>query len=174
MTAYPEPPAPELPSQDDIFGKIDALLGKRAGFAGPAHKRDDWDFPLLTDVVAEESPELTLDLAEAFGAEVPDGPREAILPKAAPPRLNIPDALPESPFHEPAPSTWEAVPEALPVAPSEEAPDAGVDPGQSLAQDRLMAMESRLMDHLAEHEARMETRFRAIVREELERLLGRP
>lgn len=38
----------------DIFGKIDAMLGKRAGFGGVP--RLDEEFPLLTEVV-DESPE---------------------------------------------------------------------------------------------------------------------
>jgi hypothetical protein len=36
----------------DIFGKIDAMLGKRAGFGGAPPRVDD-EFPLLTEVVAE-------------------------------------------------------------------------------------------------------------------------
>ncbi|TCJ19537.1 hypothetical protein EZJ19_01480 [Parasulfuritortus cantonensis] len=40
--------------QNDIFGKIDAMLGKRAGFGGVA--RLDEEFPLLTEVV-DETPE---------------------------------------------------------------------------------------------------------------------
>lgn len=40
----------------DIFGKIDALLEKRAGFgAGQAHRRSDDDFPLLTEVVEPQT-----------------------------------------------------------------------------------------------------------------------
>lgn len=42
----------------DIFGKIDALLEKRAGFGtGEAHRHPDDDFPLLTEVV-EPQPSL--------------------------------------------------------------------------------------------------------------------
>jgi hypothetical protein len=36
----------------DIFGKIDAMLGKRAGFGGRKPDAED-DFPLLTEVVSE-------------------------------------------------------------------------------------------------------------------------
>ena len=36
----------------DIFGKIDAMLGKRAGFGGAPARLDD-EFPLLTEVVKE-------------------------------------------------------------------------------------------------------------------------
>ena len=36
----------------DIFGKIDAMLGKRAGFAGKRLELEE-DFPMLTEVVAE-------------------------------------------------------------------------------------------------------------------------
>lgn len=40
----------------DIFGKIDALLEKRAGFGtGKAHRHPEDDFPLLTEVVEPQS-----------------------------------------------------------------------------------------------------------------------
>ncbi len=40
----------------DIFGKIDALLEKRAGFgSGDTHRYADDDFPLLTEVVERQS-----------------------------------------------------------------------------------------------------------------------
>lgn len=40
----------------DIFGKIDALLEKRAGFGtGEAQRHPDDDFPLLTEVVEPQS-----------------------------------------------------------------------------------------------------------------------
>lgn len=39
----------------DIFGKIDALLGKRAGFVAGTAKLED-EFPLLTEVVNENPP----------------------------------------------------------------------------------------------------------------------
>jgi hypothetical protein len=39
-------------ADEDIFGKIDALLEKRAGFgARESHRQPDDDFPLLTEVV---------------------------------------------------------------------------------------------------------------------------
>lgn len=42
----------------DIFGKIDAMLGKRAGFVGGTPRLED-EFPLLTEVVTEDVPSLT-------------------------------------------------------------------------------------------------------------------
>lgn len=40
----------------DIFGKIDALLEKRVGFgSGGKHRHPDDDFPLLTEVVEQQS-----------------------------------------------------------------------------------------------------------------------
>lgn len=38
----------------EMFSKIDAMLGRRAGFAAPAPVLDDDDFPVLTDRVDEE------------------------------------------------------------------------------------------------------------------------
>jgi hypothetical protein len=61
----------------DIFGKIDAMLGKRAGFVGGAAKLDD-EFPLLTEVVAETPPllpERTSQVADAMST-----PLESIAP----------------------------------------------------------------------------------------------
>jgi hypothetical protein len=40
---------------EDIFGKVDAILGKRAGFAGGRAEAQD-EFPVLTDVIAETPP----------------------------------------------------------------------------------------------------------------------
>lgn len=45
------------PLQDDprdIYGKIDALLGRRVGFAPPSEVDEFDDFPLLTDVVVQD------------------------------------------------------------------------------------------------------------------------
>lgn len=42
-----------MAEQDDIFGKIDALLEKRVGF-GTVEVREADDFPLLTEVVEPE------------------------------------------------------------------------------------------------------------------------
>lgn len=61
---------------NDIFGKIDAMLGKRAGFGGVP--RLDEEFPLLTEVV-DESPE--------------EKAAEAVLP--VPDAMSVPgDAMP--------------------------------------------------------------------------------
>lgn len=57
----------------DIFGKIDAILGKRAGFVAGAPKLDD-EFPLLTEIVAETpvaaAPERLSPIADAMSTPV--------------------------------------------------------------------------------------------------------
>lgn len=68
----------------DIFGKIDALLGKRAGFGGGVPRLED-EFPLLTEVVNEALPaprEATGQMADAMStptaeAAAPVGPDQA-------------------------------------------------------------------------------------------------
>lgn len=62
----------------DIFGKIDAMLGKRAGFGGGQSRVDD-EFPLLTEVVAEvaaPAPEPAGPAADAMSSpvETPEPP----------------------------------------------------------------------------------------------------
>lgn len=49
----------------DIFGKIDAMLGRRAGFAGGGRHVED-EFPLLTDVVEEQEAVPERPLADAM------------------------------------------------------------------------------------------------------------
>ncbi len=52
----------------DIFGQIDALFGKRAGFVSGASKLDD-EIPLLTEVVTEPpsaAPELLSPVVDAM------------------------------------------------------------------------------------------------------------
>lgn len=51
----------------DIFGKIDAMLGRRGGFAGGAAKAED-EFPVLTDVVAQDARENGQRLSPATDA----------------------------------------------------------------------------------------------------------
>lgn len=66
----------------DIFGKIDAMLGKRAGFGGVPRLEDE--FPLLTEVVTESAqvePERPRPGADAMSSPAP-GP--AAQPKAQP------------------------------------------------------------------------------------------
>jgi hypothetical protein len=46
----------------DIFGKIDAILGKRAGFAGKRTALED-DFPTLTEVVSELDKAVSISMA---------------------------------------------------------------------------------------------------------------
>lgn len=69
----------------DIFGKIDAMLGKRAGFSGMAQTLED-EFPMLTEVVAEGLQTTTTSIAEALSAvppapaPAPAGPAEGDMP----------------------------------------------------------------------------------------------
>jgi hypothetical protein len=58
----------------DIFGKIDAILGRRAGFSGKPLNMED-DFPMLTEVVEEPVPVASPSTADAMSASpVPAGP----------------------------------------------------------------------------------------------------
>lgn len=54
----------------DIFGKIDAMLGKRAGFDGKRAELDE-DFPMLTEVVAEGVKMVTAPVVDALSAPSP-------------------------------------------------------------------------------------------------------
>lgn len=64
----------------DIFGKIDAMLGKRAGFAGKRLELEE-DFPMLTEVVAE-------------GVKIAAAP--AVDALSAPPPAKLPDLAQEA------------------------------------------------------------------------------
>ncbi len=139
-------------ADDDIFGKIDALLGKRAGFAGAPRLRDDIDFPLLTEVV------------EATDIDQP--PPEPLLPAQAPQDWPAPAALAvpaavESAEPRPLPPDPEAARRLwgdAPVMP--EVVDAAEAPTVSVAAP-------------APQDAELEAMLRRIIREELERILGR-
>jgi len=65
----------------DIFSKIDAILGRRAGFAGKRHDLED-DFPMLTEVVEEPMPVVQLQATDALSAPsaptAPQPPAEAV------------------------------------------------------------------------------------------------
>lgn len=61
----------------DIFGKIDAMLGKRAGFGGMPTRIDD-EFPLLTDVVAEAAAAAQEMAGPGPGADAMSSPAEAL------------------------------------------------------------------------------------------------
>jgi hypothetical protein len=66
----------------DIFGKIDAMLGKRAGFVGGAPQADD-EFPLLTEVVPD-----AVAVVPEWNAPAPDAMASpaAVVPPATPER----------------------------------------------------------------------------------------
>jgi hypothetical protein len=137
---------------NQIYGKIDALLGKRVGFAGAvARHREEYDFPLLTDVVdpaAVATEPIDLDLERAFSTP----PRE--------PESSVEADSPTTPAT-PAPWTEESLSRSsAATSPAAEFPEtmagATAEPGGVETAD-----------------AHLETLLRRIVREELERLLGR-
>ncbi len=51
----------------DIFGKIDAILGRRVGFAGQRPELED-EFPMLTEVVSEGVKTVSSVVADAMSA----------------------------------------------------------------------------------------------------------
>jgi hypothetical protein len=163
----------------DLYGKIDALLGKRVGFASAvARHREENDFPLLTEVVEAEAANtepITLDYERAFHPppappEIPEL-TEPSEPWPEPPSLSPAAAIcgdtltpePEvEPVPEPAP---EPAIEENPPTPREEGLSADVTPAPaSAASDEPMSMDIS--------DARIEAMLRRIIREELERVLG--
>ncbi|MBK6743313.1 MAG: hypothetical protein IPG66_10185 [Hydrogenophilales bacterium] len=130
-------------ADDDIFGKIDALLGKRVGFAGATRQREDNDFPLLTEVV------------EAPGIDL-------LQPEPSPPEQ------PEAPL------AWQ---EPVPTPLAEPAPVESDEPVASVAADDIEPMPATEAPPVKEppalQDAEFEAMLRRIIREELERLLGR-
>jgi hypothetical protein len=62
----------------DIFGKIDAMLGKRAGFAGKRLELEE-DFPMLTEVVSEGVNIATSPAVDALSVPPPSRQPEATL-----------------------------------------------------------------------------------------------
>jgi len=66
----------------DLFGKIDAILGRRAGFAGKRPDQED-DFPILTEVVAEHPASMTVPAPDAMSTPpVPAHPPQAGVTRA--------------------------------------------------------------------------------------------
>lgn len=148
---------------DDIFGKIDALLGKRIGLTGAVARREVSDFPVLTEVV-----------------EALPGEREAIPPDLGHAQLSL---------SREADTSTLAWPEIMPDArqtrhdePTSQAAEAPEVAGHSAQEDDIPATaettippmpavdwDSRLDDRLDQIEARLETMVRRVVREELER-----
>ena len=129
---------------EDVYGKIDALLGKRAGFGASSPKVEVEDFPILTEVVTRDD--------EA--SNVPP-PAPVVLPAAA--------AMLAEPF---GPEPGE-VPTDLPdlgIIP----PVCDFD---LLDQFPVDPMEERLLEMIAHQQAQLEAMIRRVVREELERFL---
>ena len=160
-------------ADDAIFGKIDALLGKRVGFAGAvARHREENDFPLLTEVVEPEHADaepIALDYQRAF--HPPSAPAEPA------------QALPEPPPAEPAAAIWGAALAPEPeIGPALEAESVPVPAGAvAIHPEEAAVAEEPKANVRAPHEAmatglddaRLEAMLRRVVREELERLLGR-
>lgn len=152
---------------DDIFGKMDALLGKRAGFAGAARLRDDIDFPLLTEVVAapgvDQSAPEPAPLLRAEARLVSPEPVVRPEPIIFPAPVDIPPAA--------------ADPWPLPPGPEADRLLWGDEP---VASDEADAIEVPAAAEAAPIEAppapqdtELEALLRRIIREELERILGR-
>jgi hypothetical protein len=159
----------------DLYGKIDALLGKRVGFAGAvARHREENDFPLLTEVVepaqADAEP-IALDYQRAF--HPPSAPVEPA------------QDWPEPPPAEPATAIWgdaftpepevgpglEAEPEDEAMAEENyEVPAAQSDRFEETPAVAAPAEPGPVSMDL--DEARLEALLRRVVREELQRLLG--
>lgn len=148
-------------ADDDIFGKIDALLGKRVGFAGATRQREDNDFPLLTEVV--EAPGIDLLQPEPSLPEQPEAP------------LAWQEPVP-TPLAEPAP-VERAEPWPLPPGPEPERLLRGDEPVASVEADDIEPMPAPEAPSVKEppalQDAEFEAMLRRIIREELERLLGR-
>ncbi len=167
----------------DLYGKIDALLGKRVGFASAvARHREENDFPLLTEVVEPEAANaepITLDYERAFHPppappEIPEL-TEPSEPWPEPPSLSPAAAIwgdtltpePEvEPVPEPAPEpeSEAAIEENLPT-PREDGLSADVTPTPASA-----ASDQPMFPDISD--ARLEAMLRRIIREELERVLG--
>lgn len=131
---------------EDVFGKIDALLGKRVGFAAtkPEEVALD-DFPVLTEVVVREGTDEPPILQQPVASEM--GPASAEVPV------------------EPA--------EVEPNEPIADLPDLGIIPPvcdfDLLDQFPVDPMEERLLEMIAHQQAQLEAMIRRVVREELER-----
>jgi hypothetical protein len=131
---------------EDVFGKIDALLGKRVGFAATKPEADALDdFPVLTEVVARDAAEELPSLQHPPAADT--GPTSAAIPA------------------EPA--------EVEPNEPIADLPDLGIIPPvcdfDLLDQFPVDPMEARLLEMIAHQQAQLEAMIRRVVREELER-----
>jgi len=158
----------------DLYGKIDALLGKRAGFAGSAFRPVEADdFPLLTEVI---------EPAHADAESVAGDDRYAVPPATA--LHETGSNWQEPPSQIPVLEDWEAVlPSGTGVEPALQ-PEASI-PGEhgqaeppeiAACAAEPIATEARVNPDIPLQpvdDARMEAMLRRVVREELERLLGR-
>lgn len=81
---------------ENLFGKVDAILGKRAGFVASRREEQDDEFPMLTDVV-EEGTQLVATLASVDAlsspAPVPSGRIEAVEQAEAPEDMPAAESL---------------------------------------------------------------------------------
>lgn len=155
--------------RDDIYGKIDALLDKRAGFVNGAKPKVEWDFPLLTDVVDAATATAPISGSERHGQDDARHAQE----HAAEFEFDLIEA-PSVARGWSAEATPDEVVQPVEVSPlvieAEASSEPAAEPGEIASPD----WEDRLAELLKAQEDRLEARLRQIVREELERLLGRP
>lgn len=169
----------------DIFGKIDALRGKRAGFGAPPPRPKEEEFPLLTDVVPDAPPPTRTATPQAAPPRpAPASPPPAPLPRAAAPVAAHPGPRSDERAASSVPAPRQPAP-ARPVAgaAAKSAEDGrirldatGTAPSPALEPDVRQALalelEARLGDLFIRQQARLEEVIRRVVREELERRLG--
>jgi len=131
---------------EDIYGKIDALLGKRIGFADARPEEGTLDdFPVLTEVVTRDEADELPTLQQPYSAE-----------------------------REPASAEGMATPvERESNEPIADLPDLGIIPPvcdfDLLDQFPVDPIEERLLEMIAHQQAQLEAMIRRVVREELER-----
>lgn len=146
---------------DDIFGKIDALLGKRVGFAGAVRQREENDFPLLTEVV--EAPVIASPEFEPSTSE-PSTPEQAPLAWQEPAPAPLTEAMPEK----------SAEPWPLPPGPDVARLVWGDEPLPVDGSEAPAVAEAASAEETPRpRDTEFEAMLRRIIREELERLLGR-
>lgn len=149
----------------DIFGKIDAILGKRAGFAGPRRQPED-EFPMLTDIV-EEGEKFVASLAVPDALSEPPLLSEEVdieswAGQTEPSARMAESAGPVSETVEP----FEEAATDLEATPPETAPD------ESLSKDEIdriaLAIEAQLSVFFDHQQQAIEAMVRRIIREELD------
>jgi hypothetical protein len=173
----------------ELYGKIDALLGKRVGFAAVTERyQEDFDFPLLTEVVeppAGETEPIPLDLERPY---LSDAPEPALSSEVGRPDADArADALRPDTAHSMEGAAGSGGDEEVASEAPEDGtsgevnavPDITVDAG--VPEPAAAAPRARVHTPWLDtpqrpahsEDARLEALLRRVVREELERLLGR-